>query len=146
MIVVGVVLLILSALLTAGIALFNDETSNASAFGVSLTNVSIGGLFLTGVITGVVGALGIGLALVGSARTRHKRVNAKRQVTSARSEAETLTEENARLQDQLERERTAGVHGATARDGQADDVGAGRTDQGREREEPAADRRGGRLS
>ena len=128
MIVIGVVLLVLSAMLTAGISLFNSEASNASAFGVSLTNVSIGGLFLTGVVTGVVGALGIGLVLVGAARKRSKRVSTKRQVRSARSEAETLAEENARLQGQLERERTTTVRPGD--DGRGP-VGDGRADVSR---------------
>lgn len=110
MIVVGVVLLVLSALLTAGIALFNGgEVTDAEVFGVSLSNVSLGGLFVAGVVTGVVGALGLGLMLTGSARKRHKKVATKRQVHSARTEAETLAEENARLQEQLERERTTSV-------------------------------------
>ncbi|MCW2613018.1 MAG: hypothetical protein JWN08_12 [Frankiales bacterium] len=106
MIVVGVVLLVLSALLTAGIALFNGgEVTDAEVFGVSLSNVSLGGLFVAGVITGVVGALGLGLMLTGSARKRHKKTAVKRQVRSARTEAETLAEQNARLQEQLEQER-----------------------------------------
>ena len=105
MIVIGVVLLVLSALLTLGIALFNGAASNASAFGVSLTNVSIGGLFLTGVVTGVVGALGIGLVLTGSARKRHQKSKIKRAASSARGEADNLSEENTRLQAQLQQER-----------------------------------------
>ena len=105
MIVIGVVLLVLSALLTLGIALFNGAASNASAFGVSLTNVSIGGLFLTGVVTGVVGALGIGLVLTGGARKRHQKSKIKRAASSALGKADNLSEENTRLQAQLEQER-----------------------------------------
>jgi len=109
-IVVGVVLLILAALATLGISLFNGGVvSNAEVFGVSLANVSVGGLFVAGVVAGAVGALGLGLMLTGSARKRHKRQAAKRQVRSARSEAETLTEENVRLQEQLETERASTV-------------------------------------
>ena len=121
MIVVGVVLLVLAVLATLGVSLFNGgEVSGAEVFGVSLSNVSVGGLFVAGVVAGVVGALGLGLMLTGSARKRHKKSQTKRQVRSARSEAETLAEENARLQQQLERERTTSVRpvddGGVARD------------------------------
>ena len=110
MIVVGVVLLVLAVLATLGVSLFNGgEVSNAEVFGVSLSNVSVGGLFVAGVVAGVVGALGLGLMLAGSARKRHKKQSTKRQVSSARTEAETLAEENARLQQQLEAERTSTV-------------------------------------
>ena len=84
------------------------DPSGAEAFGVSLSNVSVGGLFLTGVITGIVGALGLTMLLGGFARRRSKKVRSKRAVRSARGEAETLAEENARLQEQLARERAAG--------------------------------------
>lgn len=139
MIVVGVVLLVLAVLATLGVSLFNGgEVSGAEVFGVSLSNVSVGGLFVAGVVAGVVGALGLGLMLTGSARKRHKKSQTKRQVRSARSEAETLAEENARLQEQLERERTTSVRpaddGGVARDravgddGQHDRVGDGRAE------------------
>ena len=106
MIVIGVVLLILAVLASLGVSLFNGgDVSGVEVFGVSVDNVSVGGLFLAGVITGVVGALGLGLVLSGSARKRHKKVAAKRQVKSARTESETLAGENARLQEQLGRER-----------------------------------------
>lgn len=137
MIVVGVVLLVLAVLATLGVSLFNGgEVNGAEVFGVSLSNVSVGGLFVAGVVAGVVGALGLGLMLTGSARKRHKKSQTKRQVRSARSEAETLAEENARLQEQLERERTTSVRpaedGGLARDravgddGPRDRVGDGR--------------------
>jgi hypothetical protein len=106
MFALGLVLLVLAVLLTLGIVLFNSDASGAEAFGVSLTNVSIGGLFLTGVITGAVGALGLALMLAGLARRRAKAARSKNAVRSARGEAETLAEENARLQDELSRERS----------------------------------------
>ena len=107
MVALGLVLLVLAVLLTLGIVLFNGDPSGAEAFGVSLANVSIGGLFLTGVITGVVGAVGLTLMLGGFARGRSKKVRTQRAVRNARGEAETLAEENARLQEQLARERAA---------------------------------------
>ena len=116
MIVLGVVLLVLAVLATLGVSLFNGgDVSNAEVFGVSLANVSVGGLFVAGVVTGVVGALGLGLMLSGGARKRQKKVATKREVKSVRGEASTLAEENARLQDQLERERAAGVRPSETR-------------------------------
>ncbi len=122
MIVVGVVLLVLAVLATLGVSLFNSgEVMQAEVFGVSLDNVSVGGLFLAGVVAGVIGALGLGLMLAGSSRKRSKKTAAKREVKSVRGEASTLAEENARLQEQLERERTTSVRpvdstGTTATD------------------------------
>ena len=110
MIVIGVVLLVLAVLAALGVSLFNGgEVSNAEVFGVSLANVSVGGLFIAGMATGVIGALGLGLMLSGAARKRQKKVATKREVKYVRGEASTLAEENARLQEQLERERAAGV-------------------------------------
>ena len=125
MIVIGVVLLILAVLASLGVSLYNGgEVSGVEVFGVSVDNVSVGGLFIAGVITGIVGALGLGLILSGLARKRHKKVAVKRQVKSARTEAETLAEENARLQEQLERERNASA--STARPVADDRVAADR--------------------
>ncbi len=121
MVALGLVLLVLAVLLTLGIVLFNGDPSGAEAFGVSLTNVSIGGLFLTGVVTGVVGTIGLILMLGGFARGRSKKVRSKRAVSSARGEAETLAEENARLQEELAQQRAAApLPGTTARHGEPD--------------------------
>ena len=107
MVLLGVVLLVLCVLLGAGIALSNTGAVSAEAFGVSLSGVTIGGLFLLGVAVGAAAMLGLGLVLVGAARKRAKKVALKREVRSVRGEQESLAEENARLQEQLERERTS---------------------------------------
>jgi len=139
-IVIGVVLLILAVLASLGVSLFNGgEVSGVEVFGVGVNNVSVGGLFLAGVITGVVAALALGLVLSGSARKRHKKVAVKRQVKSARTEAETLAEENARLQEQLERERTAAA--STSRPAADDRVASNRVDADRAIDDRAMDDR-----
>ena len=107
MVVLGLLMLVLAVLVTLGIALFNNGPTEFEAFGITLTNVSVGGLFLAGVVTGAVGALGLSLLLAGLARKRAKRVKVKREVSSARSEASALAEENARLHDQLEQTTTS---------------------------------------
>ncbi len=106
MVVLGLILLVLCLVLGAGIALSNTDPASAEAFGVSLSNVSIGGLFLLGAALGAVAMLGLGLMLAGAARKRAKKVALKREVAHVRTEQETLAEENARLQAQLEQERS----------------------------------------
>jgi Mg2+/citrate symporter len=108
----GLVLIVLSGLLTAGVVLSNTDPVAASAFGVSLSNVSLGGLFLVGAITGVVFGLGLAMMLAGATRRRAKRVGLKRDVKDVRHERENLAEENARLQEELERERTTHLEAA----------------------------------
>ncbi len=103
MVAVGLVLLVLSVLVGAGMVLSNGENIQAEALGVSLDGISVGGLFLVGMAVGVVAMLGLGLMLLGAARRRAKRVAVKREVRSVRGERENLAEENARLQAELER-------------------------------------------
>ena len=134
MVAVGFVLLVLSALLAVGIVLTNRESVQAEVFGVSLDNLSVGGLFLVGLVVGVVTMVGLGLMLVGAARRRAKRVAAKREVRNVRGERESLAEENARLQAELERTATATATAAPAvstgktADGGAVDGGTARSD------------------
>ena len=110
MVLVGAVLLVLSVILAVGMYFPNIGTeASAEAFGVSLSNVSVGGLFLTGVAVGALAVVGLGLVAMGSSRKRHKNVARKREASSARGEQESLAEENARLQAQLEQERAAAM-------------------------------------
>lgn len=120
MVVLGLILLVVCLLLGAGIVLSNTDTTSAEAFGVSLSNVSIGGLFLLGAALGAIAMLGFGLMLVGAARKRAKKVALKREVKHVRTEQETLAEENARLQAQLQQERaTSGEAEAATQSGRA---------------------------
>lgn len=122
MVLVGAVLLVLCVILVLGLYLPNGEAAPAEAFGVSLSNVSIGGLFLLGVAVGALTMLALGMVAMGAARKRHKKAAMKREVRSARGDQETLAEENARLQAQLERERAAGLPSSTG----VDQPGGGR--------------------
>ncbi|MCW2723173.1 MAG: hypothetical protein JWN35_94 [Frankiales bacterium] len=126
MVALGLVLIVLSGLLTAGVVLSNTDPVAASAFGVSLSNVSLGGLFLVGAITGVVFGLGLAIMLAGATRRRSKRVGLKREVRDVHDERETLAEENARLQAELEHERTARLEAAPVSPDPADGNTAGR--------------------
>jgi membrane protein implicated in regulation of membrane protease activity len=106
-VLLGAILLVLCLVLGAGVVLSNTEAISAEAFGVSVTNVSLGGFFLVGVIIGAVAVLALGMLLGGAARKRRKSAALKRQVRDARGEQETLAERNARLEAELERERTS---------------------------------------
>jgi uncharacterized protein HemX len=106
MVVLGLILLLASGALTAGIVLSNTNETAAEAFGVSLSNVSVGGLFLVGALTGLVFGLGLAILAAGAARKRARRRALTSQVKAVRNERETLAEENARLQNQLEQERS----------------------------------------
>ena len=110
----GFVLLVLAGLLGAGIALANRDPVEAEAFGVTLQNVSVGGLFLVGMAVGVAAMLGLGLMLLGAGRRRAKRVAVKREVRDVRGERESLAEENARLQAELERTQADAAHDTTS--------------------------------
>ncbi len=107
MVVLGLLLILVSGVVTLGVVLSNTDSVSASAFGVSLSNVSVGGLFLSGVVAGFVLMLGLALLLSGAARKRSRRVAVKREVRSTRSEKEQLTEENASLRAKLADEPTS---------------------------------------
>ncbi len=107
MVLLGAILLVLCLVLGAGIVLSNTDAITAEAFGVSLSNVSLGGFFLAGVVIGALAVLALGMLLGGAARKRRKRTALKREVRTARGEQETLAERNARLEAELERERTS---------------------------------------
>ena len=107
MVLLGALLLVLCLVLGAGIVLSNTEAITAEAFGVSLSNVSLGGFFLAGVVIGALAVLALGMLLGGAARKRRKRAALKREVRTARGEQETLADRNARLEAELERERTS---------------------------------------
>ena len=104
MVVLGLLLLLAAGALTAGMALQNTDPVSASLSGQALSG-TVGGLFLAGVVTGAVAILGVLLMLSGLSRRRARRAGLKQQVREARVEKETLAEENARLQRELEASR-----------------------------------------
>ncbi len=114
MVALGFVLLVLAGLLATGVVLTNREPADAEAFGVMLENLSVGGLFLIGMVVGVAAMLGLGLMLAGASRRRAKRIAVKREVRDVRGERESLAEENARLQAELERTHADAAHDTTS--------------------------------
>ena len=108
MVVLGVVILVLAAVLAIGVVTSNGSPVDAEAFGITLDGVTVGGFFLVGVATGALALCGLVMALGGLARRRAKRRALKQQVREVRSERETLAEENARLQRELDERQPVG--------------------------------------
>ena len=109
MVALGLILLILAGALTAVVAINNTDATSIAAYGYSLTNLTTGGLFAFGALTGLVAGLGLAMMIAGAGRRRVRRRGLKSEVKAVRSERESLAEENARLQEELERERTTRV-------------------------------------
>jgi hypothetical protein len=100
-VVLGLLLLVISGLLTAGMVLQNTDPAQVSVYGQNVTGMTIGGLFAAGVATGAIALLGLFMILAGARRRRTRRVGLKRQVRDVREERESLAEENARLKGEL---------------------------------------------
>ena len=98
MLVLGLVLLLICLVLGIGAALSNPDPATLDVFGFGITGLTLGGLVLMGVALGLVAMLAVGLILSGASRKRAKR----QQVKQVGRERETLAEENARLQAELE--------------------------------------------
>ena len=109
MVALGLILLVLSGALAAVVALNNTDATSVSAYGYSLSNLNTGELFLFGAITGLVFGLGLAMLIAGAGRRRARRRTLKSEVKAVRSERAELADENARLQEELERERGARV-------------------------------------
>lgn len=103
MVAFGLILVLVSGLLGAGILLSNTDPVVASAYGISLSDVSLGEFFVIGAATGLVLALGLWVAAAGAKRRRAKRRGLQDQVEAERSERELLEEQNELLREQLQR-------------------------------------------
>jgi hypothetical protein len=104
-VVLGLLLLVLSGLLTAGMVLQNTDPASVTLFGHAVSGLTIGGIFAAGAATGAVALLGLLMMLGGARRRRARRVGLKQQVREVRDERESLAEENARLKSELEATR-----------------------------------------
>jgi hypothetical protein len=108
-VVLGLLLLVISGALIAGMVVQNTDAAHASVFGQALSGLTLGSLFAAGALTGAVALFGLLLMLSGARRRRARRVGLKRQVRDVRDERENLAEENARLKSELDSSRrTAG--------------------------------------
>jgi hypothetical protein len=78
--------------------LSNPDPATLDVFGFSITGLTLGGLVMLGTALGLLAMLAVGLILSGATRKRAKR----QQVKQVDRERETLAEENARLQAELQ--------------------------------------------
>ena len=106
MVVLGLLLLVACLAVGAAVAVANTSATAVEGFGYSLSGLTLGGVFLVGMGLGALALLGLLMLLGGARRRRAKRVARRREVESVRSEQESLAEENARLQAELEQTRT----------------------------------------
>ena len=106
MVVLGLILLVLCVAVGVAVALANTSATSIEAAGYTLTGLTLGGIFLVGMAVGALALLGLSLLLGGARRKRARRTALKHEVHEVRTERETLAEENARLQAELEQERT----------------------------------------
>ena len=107
MVLLGAILLVVCLVLGAGLVMSNTDPMTADIFGVSLSGVSLGGLVFAGIVIGALLVTALGMIMGGAARKRRKHTAHKREVRTAQNEKETLAERNARLEAELERERTS---------------------------------------
>lgn len=138
MVAIGIILLVLAIVFAVGIALDNNVNTDVSWFGQELSGLTQSTLFLLGLATGFLAALGLGLVLAGLKRRRAKEAAHRRQVEAARSDADSLAEENARLQDELARKQAA--NRADAYPARTDDAPAHGSDSARHGNEHVAEK------
>ena len=106
----GLLLLLLSGALTAVVVVQNTDAAHVSVLGQSFSGLTLGQLFAAGVVTGAVAMLGLSMMVAGARRRRARRLAARQEVRDVRDERESLAEENARLQRELEQTRSADVY------------------------------------
>jgi flagellar biosynthesis component FlhA len=126
MIVLGLLLLVAAVVVTIGIVTSHTVSTHLDLFNSQVIDkFSTGELFVLGIITGIVGLLGLFLLLGGTRRAGRKRRELRTERKSKRQRERELREENARLAEQLERERATG--NVTTADGTAGGTAAAGT-------------------
>jgi uncharacterized protein YceH (UPF0502 family) len=106
MALLGILALALAAAAATSLVVNNTGPVEAEVFGRTLDGLSVGELFLLGMGAGALALGGLVLLLGSAGRGTARRRAARSEVKEIRHERETLAEQNARLQGELEeRER-----------------------------------------
>jgi uncharacterized integral membrane protein len=100
MLPLGLLLVVAAGVVGVVVVLDNTDAVSVSAFGTTL-DTTTAGVFLAGAVAGLALMLGLAMMSIGARRRRTKRRAAKAQVREARTEADVLAEENARLRAQV---------------------------------------------
>ncbi|MGB9377460.1 MAG: hypothetical protein WCB04_08105 [Mycobacteriales bacterium] len=112
MLILGLLLLLVAVLLTAGMLLGNTGAVAVEVFGFKVSVFSIGELFTIGVATGIIAGLSLGLVLSGMRRASRKRRERRAELKTKRSREQELQDENARLARELEQQRRSAGPGS----------------------------------
>ena len=107
MVLLGLLLMLGCIALAVDAVVQNAAVLHAVAFNQPIDHLSLGALFVAGTVVGLLFALGLGMFAGGlgrASRRRRERQIAKRHV----AEADSLREQNARLEQQLAAERDSG--------------------------------------
>lgn len=108
MVLLGLLLMLGCIALAVDAVVQNTAAMHAIAFNQPITNMSLGGLFIAGAVMGLVFALGLAMFTGGLGRASRRR-RERRLARQSSAEAESLREENARLEEQLAAERDSGA-------------------------------------
>ena len=116
MLVLGFILILGAAAITAGAVLDGGESVSLSVFGLTINNITVGGVFLAGLATTAVFFLGLWMVMGALARARRKRQDRKettrrqeQSVSEIAAEKARLAQENERLNARLAQSRPPAV-------------------------------------
>lgn len=106
MVLLGLLLMLGCTALAVDAVIQNTAVVHAIAFNQPVTGLSLGALFVAGAVAGLLFALGLAMFAGGIGRSRRIR-RERRALRQENARSQELQDENARLSQELEAERTA---------------------------------------
>jgi hypothetical protein len=104
MVLIGLLLMLGCVALAVDAVVQNTAVMHATAFNQPITDLSLGALFIAGAVVGLLFALGLAMFTGGLGRAARRR-RERRLAEQRTAEADSLREENARLEQRLAVER-----------------------------------------
>lgn len=121
MLVLGLLLIVAAAVVTAGALYDGGESATVEILGRSY-ETTVAGVFVVGAVTALVFMIGVWALMAGMGRSRRKRVERKEAKARQRDSVKSLEEEraelraeNERLSEQLASDRKSTDHASTGR-------------------------------